>query len=60
MAGPTSRSSTARGLEQLGRDRWLEEGLRNDEQADNELSEKESCELLDDVRRLQEALQQAR
>jgi hypothetical protein len=33
--------------------KWLEKGLQHDEQADNELSEKESHELLDDFRRLQ-------
>lgn len=31
---------------------WLERGLSHDEQADNELSEKESHELLDDFRKL--------
>lgn len=32
---------------------WLAKGLRQDEQADNELGEVESRELLDDVRQLQ-------
>ncbi|MBO4210842.1 hypothetical protein [Micromonospora echinofusca] len=33
-------------------ERWLERGMSRDQQADNELSEAESRQLLDDVRQL--------